>query len=397
MILPKVIKLSVRPKRVWKPTSMVVAVAVLSLAACTSVPKSELSQYQAAFAEANTAKDGVLIDFDTAISEAQAFIAANENTAGQTGNKSPFPTALNGTESLSGPDATELRRATWRVVERYNAVLGDLAEGKSEEEVKNAVGGFGNSIGKFIQAATGSAIPGLGALIEVAQTVAGEVENARRAEEFKRAVRHGRPLVDKILDALYEDANDQYTIRLAIARDAFNVQTSALTTSIGDLYLLMDSHQSPTANLDGEEFLSSVNERLNAATLPLANQLLEFPFTLAWAEQSGAPFTPAAKNTVELRLVGIEQRTAAMVALVQEVGGIRDTLRAYQTLLTKIKDALIKLDHALDAPVNIENEADEILATVFKIKQGIEKYRVAREKASAAKPPVVSSAPADSR
>ena len=86
-----------------------------------------------------------------------------------------------------------------------------------------------------------------------------------------------------------------------------------------------------------------------------------------------------------------------MVALVQEVGGIRDTLRAYQTLLTKTKDALVMLDQALDAPINIENVADEIIATVFKIKQGFEKYRVAREKASAAKPPVASSESAGSR
>ena len=179
---------------------------------------------------------------------------------------------------------------------------------------------------------------------------------------------------------LFEDANDQYTIRQALARDAFVVQTAALSTSIGDLYLLLNSSQAPAAaqpagattpaaDLDGEAFLSTVNERLNGATLPLANQLVDYPFTLAWADQGGAPFTLAAKNTVELRLVGIEQRAAAMVALVQEVGGIRDTLRAYQTLLTKTKDALVMLDQALDAPINLENVADEIIATVFKIKQ----------------------------
>jgi hypothetical protein len=95
---------------------------------------------------------------------------------------------------------------------------------------------------------------------------------------------------------------------------------------------------------------------------------------------------------VDLSLVAIEQRAAAMVALIHEVHGVRDILRAYQTLLVKTKDALVKLNQALDAPVDLESEANEIMETVFKIKQGIEKYRVAREKASAAKPPAAAPA-----
>lgn len=374
--------------------SIVLLASVLLLAACTSIPNAELSQYRAAFAEANAAKDEVLVNFDAAISEATLFV---EESSEQVENTSPFPSSLN--DGPSGPDATKARRAAWRVIERYNATLADLAEGKSDKEVRSAVGGFGNSIGKFIQAATGAAIPGFGAIIETAQTIAGKVEEARRAKEFKRAVRLGGPLVQKILDALYEDANDHYTIKWGLAFNTFNNQNAALATSIGEMYLLLDSHQAPVAavppavmappaaDLDGEAFLSTINERLNTATLPLAKQLVDYPFTLAWAEGTGLLFTLATKNTVELRLVEIEQRAAAMVALVREVGGIREMLGAYQTLLTKTKDALVKLDRALDAPINIENEADEIIATVFKIKQGIEKYRMAREKASAATPP----------
>lgn len=403
MMLPDVIIRSGQLKGTLMRKSIIAVTIMFALAACAKIPNAELSQYRAAFDKADTVKDEVLINFDAAISEATSFV---EDSSEPVENRSPFSSSLNA--STNGPDALKVRQAAWRVIERYNATLADLAEGKSDEEVKSAVGGFGDSIGKFVQAATGTAIPGFGAIIEIAQTIAGRVEEARRTKEFKRAVREGGPLVQKILDALYEDANDQFTIKQGLARDTFNNQSAALTTSISDMYLLLGSHQAPVAaappvvvaspavDLDGEAFLSTINERLNMATLPLAKQLVEYPFTLAWAVGNGEPFTLATKNTVDLRLVEVEQRAAAMVAVVQEVGGIGEMLRAYQTLLTKTKDALVKLDQALDAPINIENEVDEIIATVFKIKQGIEKYRMAREKTNTGAPPVAASPSAGS-
>jgi hypothetical protein len=369
-------------------TRLIAAAAALMLAACANIPNAQLSEYRAAFGQANEAKDAVLVDFDAALTEARAFVRDNED-ATPAGAASPFPAALKGPGTSVGPDATEARRAAWRVVERYNAALGDLAEGKSDAAVKAAVGAFGTSVGKFIQAATGSVIPGFDAAVGVAQTVFEALEKERRTKEFKRAVRAGRPLVEQILDALYDDAEEQYTLRLGLGQHAFVAQMSALTTSIGGLYGLVESYKAPA--VDGGE-LAGVNERLNAATLPLATQLQEYPFAVAWAAAGGAPLTPAVQSTVDLSLVAIEQRAAAMVALIHEVHGVRDILRAYQTLLVKTKDALVKLNQALDAPVDLESEANEIMETVFKIKQGIEKYRVAREKASAAKPPAASPA-----
>jgi hypothetical protein len=283
-----------------------------------------------------------------------------------------------------------VRRAAWRVIARYNEALADLAEGRSDEEAQSAVGSFGMAIGNFIQAATGSAVPGLAQLVGLAQTVTGVIEQARRAKEFKKAVRTGAPLVIQILDALHADAGDQYTIRQALARDSFVEGMSALTTSIGELYQLTAAHAAPvegvTANdavdLDGDTYLTELTERLNTTSLPLANSLVEFPFTLTWAEQGSAPFTRAVKNTTDLRFDDIEKRVTTLVALKQEVEGVRQTLNAYRGLLGATKATLIKLDQALDAPVDVSTEVERILDTVFLIKQGIEKYRLARERAN---------------
>ena len=370
--------------------SIIVLTIALALSACTRIPNAELSQYRTAFDKASTVKDEVLINFDTAVAEATSFVTDNSEQANST---SPFPSSLNA--SQTGPDATAVRQSAWRVIERYNATLSDLAEGKSDESVKSAIGGFGQSIGKLMQAATGTTIPGFGAIIELAQTIGGRVEEARRANEFRRAIREGGPLVHRILDALYEDANDQYTIKQALSLNIFVIQTDALTTSIGDLYALAGSYQPSSDGPVDDAYISTINDRLNAATLPLANQLVDYPYSLSSGGSSGSPFTIATRNTLELRLAEIEQKSAAMVALIQEVGGMGEVLREYQTLLTKTKVALTKLDRALDAPINIESEADEIIDTIFKIKQGIEKYRSAREKANTNTPPTVASSAKD--
>jgi hypothetical protein len=117
--------------------------------------------------------------------------------------------------ALSAEDARSL---AWEVIAEYTAVLARLNAGESVKEVKQTTGRL------FDLATTiaGSSFPGGGALVALLQNVAGDIEKARLAAEFKKAVLTGAPMVRAIISqVLLEDIQDHYRLRATLASEDY--------------------------------------------------------------------------------------------------------------------------------------------------------------------------------
>jgi hypothetical protein len=67
----------------------------------------------------------------------------------------------------------------------------------------------------------GKVLPGAGALTALAKDIAGQIEMARTAAEFRNAVLGGVPIVRRMLDNCLKDAADHYRLRALLAEADF--------------------------------------------------------------------------------------------------------------------------------------------------------------------------------
>ena len=105
---------------------------------CPQIPAAELTQYKQAFAQVQDVSEKVLLDYDQALRESQAFIDGRKPAA-----ETPAPYPLVWDDKImmfdkKKVDGIEVRRLAFQVIGKYNNLLTQLAEGKSVEQVRNS-------------------------------------------------------------------------------------------------------------------------------------------------------------------------------------------------------------------------------------------------------------------
>jgi hypothetical protein len=364
---------SVRPLRL-----LVCATLAMLLAGCAPIPRAELTQYRAAFAEVEAASTEILVDFaeiTEAAAEARAKQQATDSaTSGSAATSSSGSVgAYRFTASLVDPDNkqvpdVEVRRVMLRTIARYNDALTTLAEGKSVESVQSATNAFSKALASVIEAG-GAAVPGLGSITGIATTVATLAEQARLRKEFEKAVRAGSPIVEKMLTALIQERGDHLTMRLAEADDRQVNIIADINLSIREVMDLAANRAAP-ADDEAEE----LEVDLNAAHGPAR---LFDPVELEFGS-SGSALSEADRIAITQSIARIKERAAAYRANIEQFEKLQAALNSYGLMLDTTRDALDALVAALDRPADFDVATEELFKVAFSIKRDIESLRAAR-------------------
>jgi len=341
----------------------------LLITGCAHIPTQEFSEYRSAFAEVQVVSEAVLIDFAAATEAAES--RTNKHTS-----RVLFSTELNGTDDT--PTAVEVRRATLRAIERFNNVLTTLAEGKSVGELQNAAGGFVEAAGNFIAAASqGAPVPGLSSIVGIVKTLTGELEKARLRKEFKKAVRNGAPIIEKMLIALIDERSDHIILR-ADEANLRHIRILADTTqSIQNVRDLFKARVNPPADDPRQE----IEEALNAALLPMTNAFnFSLPVELKYSASTNDMLFTAEQKVVAQQAIGrIGKLVTDYEANVLQFKKLKDALNGYGSMLQRTSMTLKALVNALDRPQNFESSSEELFQIAFSIKRDIDAYKLARQ------------------
>jgi hypothetical protein len=350
----------------------------LAIGACAQIPRAELAQYRKAFAAVETTSTDILVNYDQTLERARLIRDIRQQPEEGTTRVNPYPVEfeefLEQLESQQRHDI-EVRRLALQVVARYNAVLVQLAEGKSVGEVETTAGELVTALGQFVEAAAGSVVPGFPAIVSLAKTFAGQLEKARLAREFKEAVENGAPVVDKILDQFVLDAADHYKLNAGIAQEQRVLILGDAVVQVGNMKRLLAGVGPPDGFASVLDRQDEVNTLLVAARGELSEN--QYPYTFESGPEGGARYTAAVDAQVELIKAEIGRLAGLYKANIQQARSLGEALAKYRSMLLETKNALATLRQAVDRPVNVLDIADQLLDLSFGIQRDLADLRAA--------------------
>lgn len=192
---------------------------LLIAAGCAAIPQAELTAYTTAINAARDAGQAITQDWQAARSEFER----RETVRNPPPAVSPPPIPLTWippTPNGTPPNAEQVRLMAWQAIADYTAILAVLNAGESVDAVKASTGRLVTLVGK-VGSVAGSTIPGIGALGNLFKEFAGELEKARLAAEFKKAIKSGVPMVRAMLQVFRQDTTDHYRLRAALASEDY--------------------------------------------------------------------------------------------------------------------------------------------------------------------------------
>jgi hypothetical protein len=192
----------------------------LGLSACGTIPQTEFTAYRAAFGQARTMGESLILDFDAARAETNRRVAARNPAAPEPVLPEIPLTYIPPQLEISTITDTKVRLLLWQTINEYNVTLAALASGERVEEVQSSAGQLVDLVSKLGEIG-GKVLPGAGALTALAKDIAGQIEMARTAAEFRNAVLGGVPIVRRMLDNCLKDAADHYRLRALLAEADF--------------------------------------------------------------------------------------------------------------------------------------------------------------------------------
>lgn len=314
-------------RRLFTNLASLVLVSLL-LAGCTTIPERELVAYRKAFDEVKAQSVNVLADYAVsrqARSNLNARVTARKSEAVGTG-------ALDAQLNIQSYDARtvdagvetdiDTRLKAWEVAGKYNDALTALATGKSSE-VASAANGLLDSLKQFpikeVSKAVLEAAPYANAIIPILELVQKEVE----ARRFRQAVLNASPLLDKFVEALYQDANrfrehraTYLNFRFKFDEESFLVQESM------EFGRLLNSRTWAATNE-----VADLVDKVNGARILVAGAQ-SFPEIKFNPQPSTAP--PVAEDVGLLALKGTADR---IQTLAKAAGATASELQVYHQMM----------------------------------------------------------------
>jgi len=367
-------------------------VVLLLVVGCTSVPQKELAAYKEAFAQARSTAEDVLLDYRAAKEEVdrrKLAIAAPSAAA------LPYPPAYQSpfAQSLAGNGFNERIRAL-AVIASYNALLADLAEGKSVEQVKSGVDRLVAAVGSVT-----NIVPGVDVLLS---NVVSAIERARTRAELKRAIDTGGKPTLAILDFLRSEIPTYYELRVILTQ----MELFAIEQRIGQRISTLQNAASAlpgntTLALGGSE--DAINAELSKlvgmkrrASLiakgahipdgpaiqhqaigaglsgPASDVVLQLANTQTHIATGQAALTQGGLDAAVLELTS---DTRSYLKHVEKLNAYLTLLQRYESLLESTKQAMNALREAADAPGNVADQFEELFRTGVALRGDILKLR----------------------
>ena len=357
--------------------ALFVLMAVGFAVGCTTVPQKEFRDYTEAFAEVKATTEQLLLDYDAAKKE-EAKRKATPASPAQPAR--PYPSSVSLAIAANDADLVDemaMRRQTLEVVTSYNKALTALAEGRKPEEVKESVGSLLSglqNVGSFVKA--GFSISYVGQAAALISTVVAELEKANNRKQFVVALHNGAPIIRGILQNVAADAEDLYRIRAKQADRKRKDFRDVVATHVRQMRKVAGEHAMPTGNL--VKRLSDIEKKVRT-TLDRAG-LTENSEKLPTTGQ--AAVTELIASQLEQTLVQAETAAKKYRAVLDEQNAYQGLVISYGRMLRQTELSLDAVRAALDAPLDIHAQAQQLITFVFAVKRDWETLRAARRAAA---------------
>lgn len=366
------------------------------------MPVDEFNAYRNAVTSAKSAADGVLATFAVNAGYLEKVSAAAEADESASvllvvPRDEPVPETI----ELTLEQHLEVRTLVLTSIVELNDALTYLAEGKSAEQLSASLGNFGSALSS-LASASGNAVPGLGAFVELGQTLFAAAEKARARQEFVNLVQgQAKAVIDAAVTVLEADvASYHHGARAAaiLRMDAINDQVVLdQVNAMGLLALSLDgssgtAKQKNIANVlvdNAKAALIEMNHQVHAirvrapsaTAIAAENQDVELPF---FDDENDKKILEGSQPVTELALGQLQQFAVAIETERDKVRQIRATydaeksaILAYAQLLRGIRASLNALSEASKRPVDPVVLAKELSVLAIVVRGKLDAVRAA--------------------
>lgn len=344
---------------------------------CASVPQREFKSYSDAFAEIKSVTEQLLLEYDVA-KRAEAKSRSAEVSPSKL--SPPYPSEVNLTHMVHGKsfkDPVNARRDALKVVTGFNSVLISLAEGKKSEEVKSVTDSLIENLNNFaILISEDFNIPYAGQVGAIISTVVTKLEEAENRKQFIAALREAEPIIQNILDLFAKDAQDIYKIKARQTDRLWTDHQDKVATLVRQMKKVAKDHSKP-AGAQVDKLLEIEN---NVRTVYDRVGLNENSEKLSTT--GNKPLDELTISQLEQTLVQADSEADKYEGVIKAQVAFHKLIISYGQLLAQTNSALTTVRLALDGPVDIRQQANELIFFVFEVKRDWEALNDARRSAS---------------
>ena len=344
---------------------------------CSRAPHREFKSYSDAFAETKRITEQLLLEYDLAKrTEAKSRSAE----ASPSKLSPPYPSEVNLTKIVHGKsfkDPVNARRDALKVVTGFNSVLISLAEGKKPEEVKSVTDSLIENLNNFATLISEDfKIPYAGQVGAVISTVVTKLEEAENRKKFMVALREAEPIIQSILDLFAKDAQDIYKTKARQTDRLWTDHQDKVATLVRQMKNVANEHIKPVGDQVNKLFEIEKNVREIYDRVGLTENSEKLPTT------GNKPFDELTISQLEQTLVQANSEADKYEAVIKAQVAFYRLIISYGQLLAQTNSALNTVRLALDAPVDIRQQANELISFAFQVKREWEAFNQARRSES---------------
>ena len=267
------------------------------------------------------------------------------------------------------PDPVVVRLLAFDTVARYTDLLVALAEGKSIAQVQTSADQLRSNLGVVAGLLGSAPIPGLAAVGPLIKTLSGALEQARTRQEFRTAVKEGKPVVSTILAFLIDDttgpdeASGYYAAVFALENEKRLKLRRQISDAVGSVIRIVGDHARPT----DPDLLPDLAGRIKAVLSTLVPPL-DAPTLVAGGRTS---FSNLAQSQVMTEADRMEAANRERLRIVAGVNAYHALLATYVRLLSETDSNLHQLVLALDRPVDVRAAFESTLGLALQARREI--------------------------
>lgn len=283
-------------------------------------------------------------------------------------------------QTATAKSLAETRQAL-AVIREYNALLVALAEGRSDQEVRDQTVAFGGALQGVLSIAN-VAIPGLLQFSEYGSKIVKLVQDAANREQLAKAIAEGRAPLAEVLKALELQTEAMYDVAVELTAGRQVASRVAIQRSAAALATLCQLHALPSPDSAIALKMAALQAQAGAvARMTRTDNAVTIPFPFV----AGKPAVNAAAYA-EAEIFVQSMRTSAQkyADLVAAQNAYYDVMSKYAAALRETRKSFDLLAASLTAPVDLQVESIRILKVALELRDAVARYR---------NPPLASAAP----
>ena len=342
--------------------------------AVTQETRQSLAGYVQAMDQVEQSADVFLTDFSNGLKVQDEL----KRVAGTSTPARPplYPATLVLPPAASAPlnetdSALAATRQALLVVHEYNAGLVALAEGQSEQEIRQRATALGTALQPLAELAKLS-IPGFSQLAGVGSTILKLVQDASNRQQLQQAIEKGRPAVAIILEELEKQTPEFYRLRVVTTSQAESSLKGDVRRTAETLGDMIRRRGSPTgadmlaAVTDVQVQLTEIGQRTGtrpAMPIPL-------PFTGGLP-----PYDAPADAEAKVFVKSMRSSADRYVELIAKQNAYYQLMAKYVSALRQTRRSLDLVADSLNRPVNLGEEVKRLLKVAFDLRDAMALYR----------------------